>query len=128
MKNRCLNPNYDEYKDYGGKDICVCQEWMEYEQFREWAINAGYNQTNKRGSQTLDRIDVNGNYCPENCRFVDMYMQANNKQNNVRIEYDGVTHTLSEWAHIIGVPYNYLYYRVRTKGMPLSSFYSVSQH
>ena len=118
MKNRCYNPNYSEYKSYGGRGISVCEEWMDYPQFKEWALFTGYDETLPRGQQTLDRIDYNGNYCPDNCRFVNMFIQANNKQDNVRITYNGEEHTLSEWANILNIKYDYLYYRFRTKGTP----------
>ena len=120
MKNRCFNPNYAEFKDYGGRGIKVCKEWMEYPGFKKWAISAGYNDSLQRGKQTLDRIDSNSDYCPENCRFADMYVQANNKHNNIRYELDGIEHTLAEWSSIFNIPYDYLYYRVRTKGLELS--------
>lgn len=119
MKNRCFNPNYSEYKDYGGRGITVCDEWLEYDGFRKWAFENGYDENAKRGKCTLDRIDIDGNYCPENCRFVDMYIQANNKQYNIRFEYNGEKYSLSELSKLLNKPYDYLYYRLVTKGMSL---------
>jgi hypothetical protein len=121
MKNRCYNPNYAEFKDYGGRGITVCDEWLNYPEFKAWAISAGYNQSVKRGVLTLDRIDINKGYSPDNCRFVDMYVQANNKQNNIRYSVDGKEHTLAEWSKILNIDYDYLYYRVRTKQLPIES-------
>lgn len=119
MKSRCFNPNYSEYKDYGGRGITVCDEWLEYDGFRKWALENGYDENAKRRECTLDRIDINGNYCPENCRFVDMYTQANNKQYNIRFEYNGEKYSLSELSKLLNKPYDYLYYRLVTKGMSL---------
>lgn len=83
MKKRCTNPNYKQYKDYGGRGIKVCEAWMEdFESFYDFAMSHGYDPTAKHGECTIDRIDVDGDYCPENCRFVDMKTQNNNKRWN----------------------------------------------
>jgi hypothetical protein len=81
IKKRCYNPKYKQYKDYGGRGIKVCDEWLhDFSSFKEFALAHGYNSNAKYGECTIDRIDVNGNYCPENCRFVDMKTQCNNKR------------------------------------------------
>ena len=81
MKARCYNPNATFYKDYGGRGITVCEEWRnDYAAFRDWAMANGYNPDAPRGACTIDRIDVDGNYCPENCRWVDNKTQCNNKR------------------------------------------------
>ena len=104
MKTRCTNPNYDKYKWYGGKGISICDEWMNsYDVFEEWAMSHGYTD-----KLTLDRIDANKNYCPENCRWVDRKTQANNRTSNRVITYNGQTKTLQEWAEITGINYNTL--------------------
>lgn len=89
MKTRCNNPKAHNYKYYGGKGVKVCDEWNDnFYSFYKWAIANGYDAEHKKDSQ-LDRIDTNGDYCPENCRFVDRYVQANNKSNNVRVMFNG---------------------------------------
>lgn len=94
MKTRCLNPNSMSYPRYGGRGIKICSEWLEsYAAFHNWAIGNGYGD-----NLTIDRIDNDGNYCPENCRWVDSKTQANNNSRNHKITYNGKTMTLAEWA------------------------------
>lgn len=79
MINRCTNPREINYKDYGGRGISVCQEWTSsFKSFSDWAYSSGYDRNAPRGKCTLDRIDNNGNYCPENCRWVDQKTQSSN--------------------------------------------------
>lgn len=86
IKKRCYNPNYKQFKDYGGRGIIVCDEWLNnYVAFRNWALNNGYNPNAKFGDCTIDRINVNGNYSPENCRFVSMKIQNQNKRKNLNV-------------------------------------------
>lgn len=82
MKQRCQRTETPEYKYYGGRGIAVCAEWQDYKAFKEWAYKSGYDENAKRGQCTIDRIDVNGNYEPSNCRWVDMKTQNNNKRNS----------------------------------------------
>ena len=89
MKSRCCNPNSQFFKIYGGRGITVCDEWRNsFEAFYEWAMANGYNPDAKRGECTIDRVDVNGNYCPENCRWITNKEQANNRRNNKRRKVD----------------------------------------
>jgi hypothetical protein len=81
MKTRCINPNAKSYRAYGGRGITVCDEWLHnFPAFQEWAITHGYDETAPFGECTIDRIDVNGNYEPSNCRWVSMEVQQTNKR------------------------------------------------
>lgn len=97
MRRRCRDPKDVEYENYGGRGISVCDEWQSYEPFRAWAMSHGYDETAKQGQCTLDRIDTNKGYYPENCRFVDMKVQCNNKRNNCLVTYNGKTQTAAQW-------------------------------
>ena len=100
---RCTQ-NYHNKDAYYSRGISVCQEWNEKEvgfmRFFEWAINNGYSD-----DLTLDRIDVNGNYSPENCRWVTMKVQQNNRRDNIMIEYNGKTQTMKQWCEELGLNY-----------------------
>ena len=88
MISRTTKPNNKNYADYGGRGIKVCDEWLKYENFKEWALNNGYDDT-----LTIDRIDNDGNYEPSNCRWTTRLVQARNqkKKKNTSTEYKGVT-------------------------------------
>lgn len=82
MMARCNTKSATGYKDYGGRGIKVCKEWHDYAVFKKWAYQNGYDETAKRFKCTIDRINVNGNYEPDNCRFVGMDVQCRNKRNS----------------------------------------------
>jgi hypothetical protein len=107
MKHRCYNKNNNHYKTYGGIGVKVCSEWQEFNSFKEWALNNGYND-----KLTLDRIDVNGIYEPSNCRWITIQEQQYNKRTNHYITYNGKTQTLTEWADELGINRNTLDARI----------------
>ena len=114
MKQRCYNKNHEAYSRYGGRGVSVCEEWRnDSRAFREWAVTHGY-----RDDLTLDRIDVNGNYCPDNCRWVTRKEQNNNRRDNHKLTLNGRTQSLPEWAEEIGLTYGGLYDRLR-RGWPI---------
>lgn len=114
MKNRCSNPKSRDYAYYGGKGVKVYPLWAHnFDSFYDWAKKNGW-----KPGLTIDRIDVNGNYEPSNCRWIDMTAQCNNRTNNHWIEFNGERHTISEWARILGIPCDRLKMRIH-RGMPL---------
>ena len=99
MKNRCYYIRSIEFARYGGRGIKVCKEWREsFQNFFDWAIRNGYAD-----NLTIDRIDVNGDYCPENCRWATPKEQQNNRRNNHPLTYKGKTQTVSEWANELSI-------------------------
>lgn len=108
MKQRCFNKNSSHYKNYGGRGIKVCNEWLEFMNFYNWAMSNEYSE-----GLTIDRIDVNGNYEPDNCRWVDNKTQCNNKRNNHLITYNGKTHTMMEWSRLLNIKYDVLRFRLK---------------
>lgn len=106
MKTRCYHGNNPNYK---GKGIEVCDEWRnDFTAFYDWAINNGY-----RDGLSIDRVDCNGNYEPENCRWVDAEVQNNNRSTSVFYEYEGQTKTLVQWARHYNISYSTLLSRWR---------------
>lgn len=106
IHKRCEKPYSKNYRIYGARGIKVCDEWSGehgYENFREWAVPAGYDPYAPRGKCTLDRIDNDGDYSPENCRWVDAKEQGNNRRDNHMITYNEETLTLTEWADRYGL-------------------------
>lgn len=107
MKDRCNNPNNKRYSRYGGRGIRICDSWnARFENFQEWAINNGYAD-----DLTIDRIDVDGNYEPDNCRWVTRQVQNNNTSRTVKITHDGKTMSMMEWSKELNIPYHKLSYR-----------------
>ncbi len=122
--NRCYNKNNHKYKNYGGRGITICDEWKnDFKVFYDWSITNSYQD-----NLTIDRIDVNGNYEPSNCRWVNQKTQQNNKNSNLWITYDNQTYTLSEWSEILNINYYTLKSRLRYKWSIEKSFTTPVQH
>lgn len=101
MKGRCQNKNDKAYPNYGGRGIEVYGEWKDsFEAFRDWALDNGYEE-----GLTIDRIDNNDSYSPENCRWVTLREQNRNKRTNVNMSIGGVTKCLKEWAEVFHINY-----------------------
>ena len=99
IKDRCYNHNHIHYNNYGGRGIVVCDEWLkDYSSFKKWAFDNGYND-----KLSIDRIDVNGNYEPSNCKWSTSKEQANNKRDTIKIVYKGKLMTISELMNISGL-------------------------
>ena len=109
IKQRCLNPNKKEYNLYGQRGITICKEWKEsYNSFKQWSLSNGYAD-----NLSIDRIDVNGNYEPSNCRWTNAKTQANNTRTNKIITFNGETHTLSQWRDKMGFKRGVIEYRLQ---------------
>lgn len=120
MKQRCYNPNHWAFKNYGARGITICDEWNDrnwsgvkhlskgYVAFRDWALSHGY-----QNDLTIDRIDVNKGYSPDNCRWVTLKEQCFNKRTNKYITLNGKTQTLTEWIRELGISRHAYYDRVK---------------
>jgi hypothetical protein len=95
IKKRCLNPNHKSYADYGGRGITICPEWRD--SFATFLADMGPRPSPQH---SIDRIDVNGNYCKENCRWATPREQQNNRRNNHLLTFNGTTMTLAEWSRL----------------------------
>lgn len=108
MKKRCLNSNHKRYKDYGGRGIIVCDEWLKgFDFFAVWAYANGYEE-----GLTIEREDVNGNYCPENCKWITREEQAYNKRTSIKVEYRGEIKDLMLWCKELGLKYDTIHHRI----------------
>ena len=127
MKQRCHNPSQEGFRNYGGRGISVCEEWFnDYQSFQKWAYANGYDPNAPRNACTIDRIDNDGDYAPENCRWATMKEQAQNKRlgdlgrktkhGDRMITCDGETHSIQGWADKLGVSIFTLFTR-RRRGM-----------
>lgn len=99
MKERCHNKNHIAFQRYGGRGISVCDEWKsDFLCFKKWSLENGYS-----AELTIDRVDNDGNYCPENCRWATREEQQNNRSANHLLTFKGETHSLAEWGRIMGI-------------------------
>ena len=109
MKARCYNPNSGVYKHYGGRGIKVCEEWKDsFDNYYNWSIKNGFHP-----DLTIDRIDVDGNYEPSNCRWVTWTTQARNKTNSLIIEYEGKEYMVYQLSEMTGISEGTLYHRIK---------------
>ena len=116
MKSRCYNSNDSDYSDYGGRGITICPEWLGehgFENFTKWSMENGYVK-----NLSIDRINVNGNYEPSNCRWATNEEQARNKRNTVKIVLNGEEKDLKQISDEYGVNYRTLHARIK-KGVPI---------
>jgi hypothetical protein len=113
MLERCFNPEHEAYKNYGGRGITICDEWLSLTIFHAWATKSGY----KKGL-TLDRIDNNGNYEPDNCRWATPTEQGNNKRDNVFITLNGESRTIAEWVRLLNIPRHVINARIKKGKSP----------
>lgn len=112
MKKRCSNPKSIGYHNYGGRGIKVCEEWKnDFQSFYDWAMANGYTD-----ELTIDRIDVNGNYEPNNCRWATIKEQGFNRRNNHLLTFNGITKTMMEWSMETGLNYDCIRARINDYG------------
>jgi len=106
MIARCFNTNEPAYKNYGKRGITVCDKWMYFSGFWEDM------SINYKNDSTIERINVNGNYCKENCKWIPKTEQSKNRRSNIIIEYNGEKRILFDWSKILKIPYDTLYNRI----------------
>ena len=106
MLERCERSKHPHYKSYGGRGIKVCPEWHEFTQFRSWALDNGYDL-----NLTIERIDVNGNYEPSNCKWITIQEQASNKRSNHKVTIRGETLTATQCSKKYNIPLSTVIFR-----------------
>ena len=115
MIERCENPNRPNYKYYGGRGIKVCKEWHSPTKFYDWAVKNGH-----KPGLSIERIDVNGDYCPENCRWATPKEQANNRRNTHYVIYNGQSYKLKDLCDILNLEYKLIVDRLYKKHWSLT--------
>lgn len=127
MKDRCLKPSCPNYKNYGGRGITICDEWInDFGAFYGWAMANGYDEGANKFECTIERIDVNGNYEPSNCKWANWKEQSRNRRDSIWITYNDKTHCLIEWANITNHSYGCLLYRYH-KGWSYDEMFTIPQ-
>lgn len=117
VKERCYNKRSKDYNNYGGRGIKMCEEWRnDYNVFKEWSLSHGFDISTNPLNMTIDRINVDGDYSPDNCRWVGIEVQANNKRNNIHFTIDGYNYTPNEASKIFNIKVSTIRYRYR-KGL-----------
>ncbi len=124
MIQRCFNSNNKYFSYYGGRGISVCDEWRsDFMAFYQWSVENGFKE-----GLTIDRINNNGNYEPLNCRFVTRKIQQNNRRNNIILTIDNVSKTATQWAELLGINPNTVFYRFKKYGWTAKESISHIQH
>lgn len=118
IKNRCLNPNSPEYYNYGGRGITICDEWLDFDNFRVFMLSIGYNSKAAKGAQTIERIDVNKGYFPDNCTLIPLKQQPLNMTSNRKIRANNQTKLLTEWARELEVSETTIINRIKRGWSP----------
>lgn len=112
VKNRCFNRNDKMYKHYGERDITMCDEWKnDFKAFYNWSMKNGYKE-----NLELDRIDNDGNYCPENCRYVTHQENLRNMKRTLKVTFKGETKPLIDWCDELNLNYHTVYNRIYNLG------------
>lgn len=120
MVKRCYDVNDPNYKRYGARGIKICEQWLnDNNSFREWAVSHGY-----REDLQIERIDNDGNYCPENCKWITKYEQSLNRRSSVRITYNGKAQTLKEWSRELGINNTTLHNRINYYGWSIEKAFT----
>ena len=111
MRQRCENEKVPHYQRYGGRGISVCSEWQDFDRFKKWSTENGYNDLLQ-----IDRIDNDGNYMPNNCRWVTARQQQRNRGNNHMLTYKGQTLCIAEWGEVLGISQHAIMLRINRYG------------
>lgn len=122
MKDRCNNANNNNYQYYGGKGVKICDDWYNYQLFRDWAYAHGYQD-----DLSIDRVDSNGDYCPDNCRWIPLSQQSSNRCSCNYITMNGETHTLSEWSRMYHISRKTIRDRIRNGWSPEKAITTASR-
>ena len=109
MKERCSNPHHKSFRRYGGRGISVCQEWLDFSVFRDWALASGYAD-----GRTIDRVNNDGNYEPGNCRWATRREQNRNYSRNRMLTFNGDTKCVQDWAQELGINSTTILFRLKT--------------
>lgn len=115
MRIRCNCKSNPNYKFYGGRGITICEEWDDFSKFREWALKNGYAE-----NLTIERVDVDGNYCPDNCTWILRNEQAKNTRNCKYYEHDGLKMCHNDWARHLGINPSTLTERIHRHGISIA--------
>ena len=118
MRKRCFNKLDKSYPKYGGRGISICERWADYANFLQ-------DMGEAPEGMTIDRIDVNGNYEPDNCRWADALTQMNNMRTNILIRYKGETLTVKQWSRRLNMPYHALYQRLFKLSWPVEKAFTL---